>query len=145
MNNFTENIITENYLEKSYELKVEAMMMFGESFYYELKHHIENERSHIIDTSKHPNNVRGVGKTYQLVRLSYEYNIPILCFSEINEYKLRSESIEQGFNPDELLLYTLKDYSMDKEVDYLLIDENSRCDLFALKKLVVKKAIIGFD
>lgn len=105
-----------------------AYLLKSKSLYHELKYYVKKKQQHII--VYYFINGRGIGKTYNLMKISGKYKIPVV---EPNMYmaKLASESYKK-FNPIVLSAYDLREINAGSIVlvdDYELLTSEARNEL----------------
>lgn len=120
-----------------------------QNWYDILKFFVETKQSQLIQldyTSNEKQMIhRGTGKTTALLKLSNDYNIPILVKSYEKEHnELEKIANKFGFNISvvDTRMLNMKQY---EKIDILLVDENIDMNSVVLRGSDILKTIIGFS
>ena len=117
-----------------------AFYVRSKAIYYEIKHYVKRKEPHIREYFEH--NGRGIGKTYNLMKISGEYHIPVLEPNVLSQKRLAIE-YEEKFGS---VIINPYDIWFLRPGSILLIDEQHLLLDEVLEKIKKKNLIcIGYQ
>lgn len=117
-----------------------AFYVRSKAIYYEIKHYVKRKEPHMRQYFEH--NGRGIGKTYNLMKISGEYHIPVLEPNVLSQKRLAIE-YEEKFGS---VIINPYDIWFLRPGSILLIDEQHLLLDEVLEKIKKKNLIcIGYQ